>query len=36
MNKFKRDIEKAEYVMAIILAIVSFSAIAYAASEVFI
>ena len=36
MNQFKRDIEKAEYVMLVILAIVSFSTVAYVVGEIFI
>ena len=36
MNKFEEDIAKAEYVSLIILAIVSFSAVVYVISEVFI
>ena len=36
MNKFKKDIEKVEYVMLAILAIISFSMVAYTISEIFI
>ena len=36
MNKFQEDIAKAEYVLLVILAIVSFSTVAYVISEVFI
>tara|TARA_Y100001973_G_C5138778_1_gene301809 strand:+ start:410 stop:520 length:111 start_codon:yes stop_codon:yes gene_type:complete len=36
MNKFQKDIEKAEYVLLIILGIVSFSMVAYIVSALFI
>jgi hypothetical protein len=35
MNEFKRDIEKAEYVMLDIIVVVSFSTVAYVMSEIF-
>jgi len=35
MNKLKRDIEKVEYVMLIIIVTVAFSAVAYVANQIF-
>tara|TARA_R100001463_G_scaffold124819_1_gene181991 strand:- start:335 stop:445 length:111 start_codon:yes stop_codon:yes gene_type:complete len=35
MNKLKRDVEKVEYVMLLILVSIAFSTVAYVASEIF-